>query len=370
MDKRDYYEVLGIGKGAGADEIKQAYRKLALKHHPDRVPAEEKKNAEEKFKEISEAYAVLSDEQKRSQYNQYGHAGIDQRYSYEDIFRGANFSDFSDIFRNMGFGGGGFGFSGADIFDTFFGGGRRSRQPRRGEDIEFHVSITLDDAAKGVEKEIEVPRTERCETCGGSGAKQGTRKSPCPKCHGSGQIQYVRRAGFMQFSQVITCDRCNGRGQIIETPCGECRGSGYVQRRRKINVKIPQGVDNGSVLRMREEGEHGEGGPGDLFVVIRVKEHPTILREGNDLYVDAPLSFAQAAMGGKVEVETIDGFESVKVPSGTQSHTRTRVHGKGMPILGRHGRGDLIVKFVVKTPEKLTRRQKELLEEFEKEPKS
>ncbi len=370
MEKRDYYEILGVGRSAGVDEIKQAYRKLALQFHPDRVPQEQKKDAEEKFKEISEAYAILSDEQKRSQYDQYGHAGIDQRYSAEDIFRGADFTDFSDIFRNMGFGAGGFGsfFSGSDIFDTFFGGASR-RGPPRGGDIEFHISITLDDAAKGAEKEIEVPRTEKCQTCNGSGARQGTKRTTCPRCRGTGQLRYVRQAGFMQFSQVTACDKCRGRGTVVESPCRECRGSGYVQQRRKIKVKIPPGVDSGSVLRMRGEGEYGEGGAGDLFVVIKVKEHPTIKREGSDLYVDATLSFAQAALGGKVEVETLDGFESLKVPAGTQSHTETRLRGKGMPVLGRHGRGDSIVRFIVRTPEKLTRRQKELLEEFEKESK-
>lgn len=370
MPKRDYYEVLGISKNATKDEIKQAYRKMALQHHPDRVPADQKNEAEEKFKEISEAYAVLSDDEKRRQYDMFGHAGIDQRYTYEDIFRGADFTDFSDIlseiFRGMGFGEVGFG--GSDIFDMFFGRGREYRRaPPRGEDIQYHIAIELEDAAEGIEKNIEVPRTEVCDMCGGSGAKPGTTPKKCPKCQGSGQIQFTRRMGFVQFSQVVTCDRCRGSGQIIENPCRECRGTGQVKKKRTISVKIPAGVDNGSVLRLRGEGEQGPGGAGDLFVVIKVREHPVFRREGNDLYLDVPISFAQAALGGKIEVRTLDGNDTIKIPSGTQSHTEMRIRGKGMPILGHHGRGDLIVRFIVKTPEKLSRRQRELLEEFERE---
>lgn len=361
--KRDYYEILGVQKGASKEEIKKAYRNLALKYHPDRVSADKKKEAEEKFKEISEAYAVLSDDQKRSQYDQFGHAGIDSRYTSEDIFRGA---DFSSIFEDLGFGGSIFEdmFEGLG-FDLFGGGGRRRKGPRRGSDLQYDMEITFDEAAFGVEKKIIVPRHEGCPDCRGSGSASGAGKTRCPKCNGSGQIRQQHGFGFI-ISR--TCDKCGGEGEIIKTPCPKCRGTGRVAVERKIDVKIPAGVETGSRLRISGEGEAGiKGGPrGDLYVLLYVKPHEIFAREGNDIYCEVPVSFVLASLGGEVEVPTLAGRVKMEVPAGTQSGKLFRLRGKGIQDVHGRGKGDQLARILVETPTRLNSEQKRLLQEFAK----
>lgn len=359
--KRDYYEILGVNKGASLEEIKKAYRGLALQYHPDRVPQEKKKEAEEKFKEISEAYAVLSDSQKRSLYDQYGHEGIDQRYTADDIFRNA---DFSSIFRDMGDSGFGgsifediFGDLGFDVFGT---GSRGSRRGRRGRDIQYEVDITLEEAYSGVSKIIQVPKNEVCSNCNGSGAKPGSKKTVCPTCKGQGQI--IMSSGFFRMAQ--TCNRCRGEGKIIEQPCPSCRGQGFVRVSRKIEVKIPPGVDNNSQLRIRGEGEAGTAGKGDLYILIGVKTHPVFQREGNDVLMNLSLSFVKAALGGEVEVPTLNGKVEMKIPSGTQSGKMFRLRGKGMADLHGYSRGDQLVRIMISVPENLTAEQRRILLEY------
>jgi molecular chaperone DnaJ len=357
LSKRDYYDVLNVQKNATKDEIKNQYRKLALQYHPDRNKAPD---AEERFKEISEAYAVLSDEQKRAQYDQFGHAGIDSQYSAEDIFRGV---DFDEILRDLGFGfGGGFG----SIFDAFLGGGRPGRGPVGGHDLRYDLEISLEQAYRGLTTEIEVPRTERCSECGGSGAKPGTSPKKCSQCGGSGQVQHVQTAGFMRFARIGPCNKCRGRGVIIEKLCSECHGSGIVERRRRISVRIPEGVDTGSQLLMRGEGDapNGDGRRGDLYVIVHVRPHGVFRREGNDLICRVDLTFSKAALGGEVEVSTLDGPAKIVVPPGTQSGALFRLRKKGMPELRDHGRGDEIVVVQVKVPSKLTQQQRELIQEL------
>ncbi len=357
--KRDYYEILGVEKKASADQIKAAYRKLAMQYHPDRNKAPD---AEEKFKEISEAYAVLEDQTKRQQYDQYGHAGIDMRYSQEDIFRGAA-PDIEDILRD--FGAGGFG-RGGSIFDMFFGGGGRREGPRRGSDILYELSINLEDAAFGKSVELEVPRTETCDVCKGSGAKPGTSPKTCPACRGSGQVSRTQSTPFGRFMTTSTCGTCRGQGQIIESPCTACHGSGTVQRRRKLEVKIPPGVDTGSRLRVPGEGEAGgKGGPpGDLYVEIHVKPHNIFTRHENDIILEAAVSFTQAALGDEMIVPTLDGKAKMKIPPGTQNGHVFRLRGKGFPSLHISGKGDQLVKIRVEVPTKLNERQRQLLREF------
>ncbi len=308
--KRDYYEILGVPKEASVQQIKKAYRSLALKHHPDRVEEGKKKEAEEKFKEISEAYGVLSDPQKRQMYDQYGHAGIDQRYTADDIFRGADFSgfgDLGDIFSQF-FGGGGSGFD-------FFGGGGGRGGARRGRDIQYEVDITLEEAFSGVKKKISVPRNEHCKHCGGSGAKPGSPTKTCATCRGQGRV-VMSMGGLFQMQQ--TCQDCGGSGKTITEYCPQCHGRGQVRVTRNIDVTIPAGVDSDSRLRVRGEGEVGAAGPGDLYVYIGVKPHSVFLRKGMDLVMDLPVDFYRAALGGEVEVKTLDGHVSMKVPAGTQ----------------------------------------------------
>jgi len=358
LSKRDYYEVLNIPKTASKDEIKTQYRKLALQYHPDRNKSPD---AEEKFKEISEAFAILSDDQKRAQYDQFGHAGIDSRYSSEDIFRGVNFDE---IFRDIGFGFGGFD----SIFGTLFGG-RRSRGPQRGQDLRYDLDITLEQAYSGLTKEIEVPRSERCSECGGTGARPGSSPKKCSECGGTGQIQHVQVTGFMQFSRIEPCRKCRGRGEIIEKPCSICRGTGLVQLHRHINVKIPSGVDNGSQLILRGEGDapNGGGQKGDLYVVINVMPHQVFQREDNDLVCRVDVLLSKALLGGELEVPTLDGSARISMPPGTQSGAIFRLRKKGMPGLRFGGRGDELVVIRVNIPTNLSQRQRSLIEELSKE---
>lgn len=358
--KRDYYEVLGVGRDATKSEIKKAYRRLALKYHPDKS---KDPDAEEKFKEISEAYAVLSDDEKRKQYDMYGHAGIDSQYNYEDIFRGA---DFSDIFRDLGFN---FGFD--DIFQHFFsgfGGGGRRRGQQRGRDILYRMTISLEDAYFGGEKEIEVRRKEKCPECDGTGRTRGSKIVKCSVCHGSGQIQQTSRTPFGHFTQITVCPECNGRGEIIENPCKRCHGTGVVEQKRKIKVKIPKGVADGTRLRLAGEGEAGEMGapPGDMYIEIYVKEHDKFVRRGSDLVTTKKISYPEAVLGNEIEVETMDGKSKLRIPPGTQNGERFVLKGKGMPTL-RGGHGNMIVEVAVDVPKKISGRERELLEELANE---
>ncbi len=363
MTKQDYYEILGVPKDADKKQIKKAYRKLALKYHPDKNPSKE---ATEKFKEISEAYAVLSDDEKRQMYDQYGHAGIDQRYSTEDIFRG---TDFQDIFRNMGFD---FGFGVEDIFDQFFG--RRTgfrRQPHRpqGRDLRYDIEISLEDAYHGMETDIRIPRTEPCETCKGSGAKPGTQPKPCPKCNGTGQAQQSRRTAFGMMTQITTCPQCRGQGTIIDTPCPDCKGQGLIRRTRTIELKIPPGVDEGSQLRLEGQGERlgKQGIDGDLYIVIHMKKHPQFHRRGDDLVQKQTITFPQAALGAQLSIPTITSTETIKIPSGTQPGDLITLKNKGMPRIQGSRQGNMYIEIDIKTPTKLNRKAKKLLEELEKE---
>ncbi|MEM3693080.1 MAG: molecular chaperone DnaJ [Candidatus Bathyarchaeia archaeon] len=358
MSKRDYYEILGVSRNATKEEIKEAFRKLAFQYHPDRNKSPD---AAEKFKEISEAYAVLSDDEKRRQYDLMGRAGIEGRYTPEDLFRR---TDFEEVFRDFGFG----GFE--SIFERFFKdwfGGFRAEGPSRGEDLQYELSITLEEVASGVQKEILVPRLETCELCRGSGLKPGTSPRTCHKCHGSGRLEFRRSTGFAQVIQVIPCDACGGRGTFVDNPCPSCMGKGLRERVRKILVKVPKGIEDGAYLRLRGEGSLGSHGgpPGDLYVVVRIKPHPLFRREGRDIIYDAHISFPQAALGGKIRVPTLDGYENLKIPAGTQSGATFRIKGKGLP--SPYGRGDQIVNIHVRTPTSLTPRQRRLIEELAKE---
>jgi molecular chaperone DnaJ len=359
-EKRDYYEVLGVSKNASKDEIKDAYRKLAMQYHPDRNKAPD---AEEKFKEISEAYAVLSDDEKRQQYDVLGHAGFDQRYSTEDIFRGA---DFESIFRDIGFG---FG----DLFRTFFGGGFGvggfRERINRGQDLVYDLEITLEEAAKGTEKEIKVPRTEKCEVCGGSGASPGTSPRTCPKCNGAGKVQHMRKSSFAMYVQVTPCSTCRGKGKIIDSPCNNCHGTGLVKKRRKISVKIPVGIDEGYQLRLRGEGEMAPNGgeAGDLYVLVHIAQHELFMREGDDLWHVLIIGYPQAALGAEVSVPTLDGSTTVKIRPGTQAGETIRLKGKGMPRFRGYGKGALLVRVGISVPEKLTPKQRDLLEQLAEE---
>lgn len=359
MEKRDYYDILGLDHSAIKDDIKKAYRKLALQYHPDK---NKEKGAEEKFKEISEAYAVLYDDEKRKMYDQYGHAGIDQQYTTEDIFRSA---DFGDIFRGMGF-----GFD--DIFEQFFsrrGGFPRQQRPQRGSDIRYDIEINLEDAYKGIETELEVPRTEICDTCRGSGTRPGTSPKRCSTCGGTGQQQVSRRTAFGMFTQIGECPKCRGQGTIIESPCPTCRGRGSIQKTRKIELRIPKGIDDGAHLRLTGEGEHPSdvSESGDLYVVVHMKEHPVFERRGADLYRKIIVSFPQATLGATLAVETLLGKDRLKIPEGTESGTLFKLKGSGMPKIRGSGYGDLYVLVQVKTPKRLTRRARLLLEEFQRE---
>ncbi len=359
MTKRDYYEILGVAKTASADEIKQVYRKLALQYHPDR---NKEPGAEDKFKEISEAYAVLSDQQKRSKYDQFGHEGFDRMYTQEDIFRNANFED---IFREFGFGfgdsGGGFSF-GSDIFDSFFGGmdGGRSRS-----DLRADIQISLEQAAGGTEQVLVIPRDKACGECGGSGAAKGSRRVTCSKCGGRGQVRSARKMGFAQLMTVVACDKCKGQGSFPEKPCQRCKGNRSLHSEEKITVKIPAGIEDGAYLRLNGQGNFGDGEAGDLYVVVHIAPHEFFKREGDDLYCEIPISFAKAALGGEVEVPTIGGKATLTVPAGTQTHTLFRLRGQGIARARGRGTGDLIVRAIVKTPANVSPELKEALKKTE-----
>jgi molecular chaperone DnaJ len=366
--KRDYYEVLGIDKSATPDQIKQAYRKLALQYHPDRNKDSE---ATEKFKEISEAYAVLSDEKKKAQYDQYGHAGFDRMYSQEDIFRSADFSDFQDLFASFGFGGGDDPFG---IFGSAFGpgfgfragrGGGRRRE--RGADLGTEMQITLEEAAKGTKKELSYNHSKECPKCSGSGSEPGSQKSTCSTCGGRGQVQQARRMGPMQFYSVTTCPKCHGEGSRIEKPCKNCGGTGRVSENEHINVNIPAGIQSGMRLRLEGLGQYGRDSPGDLYVSVYIKQNDKFERQGDDLWAEIPVSFTKAALGGEEVVQTLFGKDKLHIPAGTASHTVFRLKGEGMPRMGRSGKGDLMVRVIIDVPKKLSGKQKELLKEFEKE---
>lgn len=359
-EKRDYYEVLSVPKDATKEQIKSSYRKLAMQYHPDRNKAP---GAEERFKEISEAYAVLSDDAKRAQYDRFGHEGIQGRYTPEDIFRTANFDE---ILRDLGFGGFG-GFSGS-IFDMFFGNMTGSgRGARKGADLRYDLDITLEQVSTGLTTEIDIPRTERCPVCKGSGAKPGSNPRVCTDCGGRGQVQRVSSAGFAQFVRVETCRTCRGKGQVLDNPCRDCKGTGTVERTRKISVKVPAGIEDSSSLRLRGEGDAGESGTsaGDLYVVCHVLPHKFFTRQDNDLACEISVDFVDAALGGTVQVPSIDGkMLEVNIPSGTQSGTVIKLKGKGLPALGSQGRGNQLVVVKVSTPTRLNEKQKELLKQF------
>jgi molecular chaperone DnaJ len=356
--KRDYYEILGVAKGASADEIKKAYRKLAVKLHPDKNPGD--KHAEDNFKELGEAYEAVSDPDKRAAYDRYGHAAFAQGGAARG--GGAGFHDPFDIFREV-FGGGG---GGGNIFEQFFGGGGGAKQEResrqRGSDLRYDMQITLDEAAFGAEKEIEVSKPSACSSCNGTGAEKGSRVVTCSTCGGRGQV--VTSRGFFQVAQ--TCPRCRGSGQTVEKPCGECRGEGRSEQSTRIKLKIPAGIEDGSRLRSTGNGEAGVRGgqAGDLYVVIHVKEHEIFEREDSTLFCDLPISFAMAALGGEIKVNTLHGEASLKIPAGTQSGTTFKLRGKGMPELGGGDTGDLHVRTQIAVPKKLTSEQKHKLQEF------
>ena len=358
QQKRDYYEVLGLDRSADQEQIKQAYRQLAMKWHPDRNTAAD---AADRFKEIAEAYAVLSDPNKREAYDTTGHAGVSERWSTEDLFRDFEFGDF-------------FGGRMGDIWNVFgdmFPGrmGRTTVRPQ-GVDLRYEVNLTLDEAAKGGERVINISRSDRCQSCSGSGAKSGTKPASCPECKGSGERQQVRTDKNMRVVTLTTCTRCNGRGIFIESPCATCTGTGYQFLPHSIKVTIPAGVENGMLLRLAGQGEAGPqgGSPGDLLVRIYVQPHPTLKRDGDDLYTIMPLSFPDAALGTKVTVNCLHNEHVIlTVLPGTQSGTMLRARGKGMPHLHARGKGDLYAVIEVKTPTDLTPRQRELLREFKTE---
>jgi molecular chaperone DnaJ len=351
---RDYYEVLEIARTASEQEIKSAYRKLALKHHPDRNQGS--KDAEEKFKEAAEAYAVLADPQKRSLYDRFGHAGVGAAAGAGSGFDPSVFVGFEDILGGLG-----------DIFGfgDLFGGGRRRSGPQRGADLRYALEISFDEAARGTETTILVPRAEGCETCGGSGAAKGTGPTTCPTCHGRGQLRYQQ--GF--FTVARTCGQCRGAGQIIAKPCETCHGAGRVTKERKLTVKIPAGIATGQRMRLYGEGEHGPGGgpAGDLYVVVQVQEHEFFRRDGNDLYCEIPVNFTTLALGGDILIPALLGEdETLSIPQGTVAGSNFRLRGKGMPDVSGRGRGDLIVSVHVTVPKKLTKEQRALLEQLAK----
>src|SRR6476469_4862144 len=351
MSKRDYYEVLGVTRTATDQEIKSAYRRLAVKYHPDKNPNDA--TAEEKFKEAAEAYSVLSDGEQRKRYDRFGHAGVSSSAAGAGAWGAPGFGGIEDILGDV------FGFG--DVFGGSRAGPRRSAA-QRGADLRYDLEISLEEAANGMTAQLRIPRLEQCETCKGSGAASGSQPESCTTCSGSGQVRYQQ--GF--FSVARTCHVCRGAGRVIKNPCPDCKGSGRVEREKQMEVKIPAGVETGSRLRVSGEGEEGVqgGAPGDLYVVIHVAEHDQFERQGSNLYEAVPITFAQAALGAEIMVQTLDEEEKLKIPLGTQTGTVFRLRGKGMPILGGRGRGDLFVSVTVMTPTSLTREQRRLLEQL------
>ena len=345
MSKRDYYEVLGVDKGANERDIKKAYNRLAMKYHPDRTQGD--KDLEEKFKEIQEAYEVLTDDEKRAAYDRYGHAGVDPNRGGAGFGGGA---DFGDIF--------------GDVFGDIFGGGRgRQSRARQGADLRYNLELTLEEAVRGKSVEIRVPTLVECDECHGSGAKKGTSPTTCPTCHGNGQVQM--RQGFFAVQQ--TCPTCSGRGKIIADPCRKCHGQGRVEKTKTLSVKVPAGVDTGDRIRLSGEGEAGDHGApaGDLYVQVHVKEHPIFVRDGNNLYCEVPLSFTTAALGGEIEVPTLDGKVKLKIGAETQTGRMYRLRGKGVKSVRSGSIGDLMCKVVIETPVNLSSKQKELLQQLD-----
>lgn len=357
--KRDYYEVLGVSKGASDDEIKKAYRKLAKKYHPDMNPGD--KEAEAKFKEVNEAYSILSDKEKRARYDQFGHAGVDPNYGAGGPGGGFGGFDMGDIDLGDIFGsffGGGFG--------GFGGGGQRRNGPQKGESLRANLTITFEEAAFGCEKEINLNRTEECDACHGSGCEPGTTAETCPDCRGTGVVRVQQRTGGFAFSSTAPCSRCRGTGKIIHSPCKSCGGSGSVKKSKRITVTIPAGIDDGQAISLRGQGNAGKnGGPaGDLIVGVRVKPHPQFRRDGTTVLYEQPVSFFQAAMGAELEIPTIDGKVKYTLPAGTQPGTTFRLRGKGIPELRGRGRGDQYVTVRVQVPTSLNSEQKEALRAF------
>ena len=358
--KRDYYEVLGVGKSADEKEIKKAYRKLAMQYHPDRNP--DNKEAEEKFKEINEAYEVLSDETKRRNYDQFGHEGVNgQGFGGQGFGGGFSSGGFEDIF--------------GDIFGDMFGGGfggssrQRRRGPERGADIRQNITIDFEEAAFGKKVSIKINRSEECDKCSGTGAKPGTSKKTCPTCNGTGEVRTVQRTPFGNIASSRPCSTCGAEGEIIESPCDKCHGTGSTRKVKTIEVDIPAGIDDGQMIKLSGQGEVGsKGGPrGDLYIVVSIRNHSLFTREGYDVYLEMPVSFSQVALGGEIEVPTLDGKVVYNVPAGTQTGTVFRLREKGIKKLRGNSRGDQYVKVVVETPKHLSDRQKELLRELAKE---
>ena len=353
--KRDYYEVLGVSRGASEDEIKKAYKKMARKYHPDLNPGD--KTAEEKFKEVNEAYEVLSDANKRARYDQYGHAGVDPNFGagggagFDGSF---DFGDLGDIFGSF-FGGG-------------FGGGRRTNPnaPQRGESIRMSIAISFEEAAFGCEKAVTVERYETCDTCHGNGCAPGTSPEVCPDCHGTGTVQVRRQTPMGVFATSSPCPKCGGKGRIIHQPCKDCRGSGMVRKKKTIQASIPAGIDNGQTISIRGQGNAGKnGGPaGDLLITITVRPHELFRREGTSVLCEAPITFTQAVLGAELEIPTIDGKVKYTLPEGTQSGTTFRLKGKGIPSINGRGRGDQYVTVYIETPKNLNKEQKEALKKF------
>ena len=357
-DKRDYYEVLGVGKGASDDEIKKAYRRLAKQYHPDLHPGDAE--AEAKFKEVGEAYEVLSDPQKKSRYDQFGHAGVDPNFGAGGGGWGGGVNvDFGDI---------------GDIFSSFFGGGfggsprrQNPNAPRQGGDAGVHIFISFEEAAKGCKQKVSVPRIVPCEECSGSGAKKGTSPTTCPDCRGSGQVARQQRTPFGVIQTQTACPRCSGRGRIIESPCSACGGQGRVRKTEQMGINIPAGIDDGQVITIPGKGNAGQnGGPsGDLNVQVSVRPHPLFERDGFNIWYELPITYAQAALGAEVEIPTLEGKIPFTIREGTQPGDLLRVRGKGIPYLNGRGTGDLLLKIVVEVPKNLTKEQKKLLKEFD-----
>ena len=356
QEKRDYYEVLGVSKGASEDEIKRAYKKLARKYHPDMNPGD--KEAEEKFKEVNEANEVLSNPEKKAKYDQFGFAGVDPNYGADQGgYGGAGGFDFGDL---------------GDIFGSFFGGGfggggrRNPNAPQRGESIRASLSVDFTEAAFGCEKSITIDRSEQCPTCKGKGCAPGTTPEVCTECHGTGTVTQAQRTPFGMMQSQTVCPKCRGKGQIIHQPCPDCRGAGVVRKRRTIQVNIPAGIDNGQTISLRGQGHSGKnGGPaGDLLITVMVRPHEIFRRDGTAVFCEAPITFTQAVLGGTLEIPTIDGKVKYDIPEGTQTGTVFRLRGKGIPVLNGRGRGDQYVTVNIETPRNLNREQKEALKKF------